>query len=416
VATRDHAGDVIGTPAERLYYGVRALGWTLALFALVRLPWMEERVVQKLIDGQQSIAQWYGARATGLVIVNPSCSGADVVALSMAVILAYPVSWRHRSIGAFGAALLLLALNTMRIGSLIALTPGQPLFTALHLYIWPLVLVLAAAAYVLVWSRAVDRDTPPFVRSRVLRFGLCSIALLMVHAASAPWTFASESVLQVGAWTAGASERVLSTLGVAATSEGNVLFTPRGIFQVTQECLLTPVLPLYLAGVVAVPLSPGRRWIAAALALPLFFALGLLRTLVLALPPALASTPLALAHGFFQIALGTALVAAASVWVEKREGRNGLKGRALGRFARASSVAVTIAAIAGGPWRESVGAVTRAAGAVFPHALVTWRTPDDAQGALLLLPAYQLALFLGLALSLTSRYRSARTVMFAAFG
>jgi exosortase/archaeosortase family protein len=378
---------------------VEVPAWCLGLLVVVRLPWVEQRLVHGLIDAQQNIAGWYGARPSGLVLVNASCSGADVVAVTMAVLLAYPVSWTRRFAGVAGAALLLLALNTARIGSLVTLTPSQPLFTALHLYVWPATLVLAAAVYVLVWSRAVDRHALPSTRSRILRFGLCFVALAIVHAAAAPWTYASPSVRLAGVWTAGASARVLSTLGVAASAEGDVLSTGRGVFQVTPECLLSPVLLLYLAAAATVPLSPGRRWAAAALALPVFFALGVLRTLLLALPPAIAPAPLVFVHGFFQIALGTALVAAASIWVEGRRGQNGLAARALGRFAGAWVAAVAVAAIAGGAWRDGVLAAARSACAMLPHTLVTWRAPDDVQGAMALLPVYQLALLLGLALS-----------------
>jgi exosortase/archaeosortase family protein len=406
----------MGSLAPAARFAALALGWSLVLFGLFRLPWIEQRVVQALIEAQQTIAHWYGATPTGLVLVNASCSGADVIALCLAVTLAYPVSWRRRLAGAAGAALLMLTLNTARIGSLVTLNPTQPIFTTLHLYIWPSVLVLAAAVYVLVWSRIVDRDASasvtsgPAARSGTLRFALASMALLLLHGAAAPWTFTSSSVLEAAVWTAGASERVLSTLGVAASARDNIVFTPRGVFQVTQECLLTPVLPLYLAALLTVPLSARRRLMAGALALPLFFALGVLRVLVLALPPAIASAPMFLAHGFFQIVAGTALVATACVWDEERRGRSGFTVRALLRFAVAATAALIVVTIAGSAWRDGVMAAASVFQALLPHTLSTWLAPGDVQGAMLLLPGYQVALLLALSMSLTPSPRLSRAL------
>jgi exosortase/archaeosortase family protein len=406
----------MGSLAPAARFALVALGWSLGLFGLFRLPWIEARVVQGLIDTQQTIAHWYGATPTGLVLVNASCSGADVIALCLAVTLAYPVSWPRRLVGAAGAVLLMLTLNTARIGSLITLNPREPLFNTLHLYIWPSVIVLAAAAYVLVWSRIVDKNSSPSaigrsdVGSGSLRFGLAAIALLLLHGAAAPWTFTSTSVLEAAVWTAGASERVLSTLGVAASAQDNFVFTPRGVFQVTQECLLTPVLPLYLAALLTVPLSTRRRLLGGALVLPLFFALGVLRVLVLALPPAIASAPLFLAHGFFQIVVGTALVATASLWDQERRAWSGVTVRALARFAGASLAAVVVVTIAGGAWRDGIMAAAGVVRTLLPHTLSTWLPPDDLQGAMLLLPGYQVALLLGLSLSLTPAPRAMRAL------
>src|SRR5690606_1126458 len=114
------------------------------------------------------------------------------------------------------------------------------------------------------------------------------------------WSMTSSAVLQVGRWTAVGAERVLTMMGVAATATGNVIATSRGAFVVTQECLLTPFVPLYLAAALALPMRTRTRVAALLLALPVFFVLGIVRVLVLALPPAIADSPLFLAHGFYQ--------------------------------------------------------------------------------------------------------------------
>ena len=88
--------------------------------------------------------------------------------------------------------------------------------------------------------------------------------------------------------------------------------TPRGAFQVTPECLLTPFLPVSLAAILAMPWSARRRLLAVALVLPLFFALGVTRLIALALPAAIATTPLVIVHGFYQLVGGIALIGVAS--------------------------------------------------------------------------------------------------------
>ena len=65
--------------------------------------------------------------AAGSALVGPSslpievtlaCSGADALALCLAAIVAYPARWRMRAAGAAGGAAVILALNTIRIGTL----------------------------------------------------------------------------------------------------------------------------------------------------------------------------------------------------------------------------------------------------------------------------------------------------------
>ena len=89
--------------------------------------------------------------------------------------------------------------------------------------------------------------------------------------------------------------------------------TSRGAFQVTPECVLTPLIPLYLAAAAMWPRRISRRVLALALALPVFFALGVMRVLILAVPPILRATPIIVAHGFFQLVLGVLVVGGAAL-------------------------------------------------------------------------------------------------------
>ena len=70
----------------------------------------------------------------------------------------------------------------------------------------------------------------------------------------------------------------------SATATGNVLSTARGRFLVTQECISTPLIPVYLAAVCAYSTTWRRRAVGVLAALPLFIVLGIARLLVVALP------------------------------------------------------------------------------------------------------------------------------------
>src|SRR5690606_4396641 len=93
-------------PAHR--FALTALAWSLALFAALRLSWIDLTVVGWLIETQRDLAVWYGATPTRAVVVDASCSGSDVIALCLAVTLSYPVAWRLRLLGAAGGTLLIL--------------------------------------------------------------------------------------------------------------------------------------------------------------------------------------------------------------------------------------------------------------------------------------------------------------------
>ena len=71
---------------------------------------------------------------------------------------------------------------------------------------------------------------------------------------------------------------------VSAHAAGNVLWTPRGGFLVTQECVSTPLIPIYLAAICTYATTRRRLILGVLATLPLFVALGILRLLVVALP------------------------------------------------------------------------------------------------------------------------------------
>jgi len=130
-------------PRRATTFLLGALVWSLALFALLRTPLAEERLVLPLTQMQSEAADYYAGRPPVPIAVTPDCSGIDVLALCLAAILACPVSPRSRIAGAMGAVAFILGLNTVRIATLGRAAGSPELFRVLHLQVWPAILVAA---------------------------------------------------------------------------------------------------------------------------------------------------------------------------------------------------------------------------------------------------------------------------------
>src|SRR5205814_5441144 len=76
----------------------------------------------------------------------------------------------------------------------------------------------------------------------------------------------------------------------------------------------TPLVPVYLAGICAYSTTWRRLILGVVATLPLFIALGIVRLLVVALPDAVAASPLFLVHAFYQLLLGAVVVFLAALW------------------------------------------------------------------------------------------------------
>ncbi len=194
--------------------------------------------------------------------------------------------------------------------------------------------------------------------------------------AASPLYLESAGVLALAGFIARAAAATLGVAGVSAHAAANVLWTPRGGFLVTQECISTPLIPVYLAAVCAYS-TTWRRLILGVLAtLPLFVALGIVRLLVVALPGRLVASPFFFVHAFYQLLLGAVVVFLAALW------RHG--GRAAPRHALAGVIVGVLFVYLLGPLYTRV--VTYPAGAPL----------DDPQGAIAFLPAFQVGLYLAL--------------------
>src|SRR5262249_26353758 len=156
----------------------------------------------------------------------------------------------------------------------------------------------------------------------------------------------------------------------------------------TPECLFTPVLPLFVGAVFAMPMSRARRALWLALAPAIFFTLGVARMLAVAVPPFIVDRPVILVHGFYQLVAGAALIAIAAFYV-------GLRGHVASpsrRAAMALAMAAAAGFLLGMPWRIGVEALARWTAGLLHVSTLALSPERDWQGALLVLPAFQLAL------------------------
>lgn len=366
-------------------FAVRAAAWSLGLFGFVRVAWIQAHVVLPVTAAQATVARALFGTPSTPVEVTLACSGADALALCCGAILAYPAGWRSRLAGAGGGVALILGLNTLRIATLGHAAASPAWFDALHLYAWPIVLTLAIAGYAFAWMALADRPRTSVGRAvtpsaealaprPTRRFVVLAVTFLLIFAATSPMYLESAGVMAIAGVIARAAAVVLGVAGVSAYATDNVLWTARGGFLVTQECISTPVIPLYLAAVCSWCTTWSRRIPAIAAAVPLFIGLGVARLLLVALPDVIGS-PLFLVHAFYQLLLGAAIVFLMAFW---RHGGRTAFARALGGIA-----AGVLLALALGP--------------VYARAVAYAAAPiDDPQGAIALMPAFQIGLYVAL--------------------
>lgn len=382
-------------------FALRGAAWSLGLFGLLRLSWVEAHWLLPLTQLQARLAVSLCGTPARPIAATLDCSGADALALCVGAILAYPVRWRLRLAGAAGGVALVLGLNTLRIGTLGRAAASPVWFETLHLYLWPAALILAVAAYVFGWMRVADlresaghrqrtsvtpesaRDPVPAARLSV-RFIVSAASFLVLFTIASPLYLESAGVLSIAAWIAQVTAAVLHAVGVDARVEANVLWTARGGFAVTQECISTPLIPIYLAAVFAYAGTWHRRALGLAAAAPLFVGLGIARLLVVALPAVIVASPLPVVHAFYQVLLAAVVVSTAAWW------RHGAGGTAVRRAGAGMAMGVVAAWLLGAPYAH---ALTHAAQMIVGSA----GTPlDDPQGAIAFLPAFQTGLYTAL--------------------
>lgn len=392
-----------GNPA--LMFVAKAAIWVLLLFAFVRIPWVQQHLLLPFAGFQGRVACALAGTSPNSVVVGLSCTGADPMALVLGAILAFPVAWSRRLAGAALGLGMVLVLNTARIGTLSLVVDRTELFRTLHIYVWPAVLIVAAASYVFLWmahslrGRAPRRNPAadlPFSRSQTVKFLGLTVVFVTAFFLLSPWLMSSPAVLGVARWATVAAAAVMTVLGISVEVSGNTLRTSSGAWVVTQACVATPLLPVYLAAVLLMPGSAFRRVIAALAALPIFLFLGSARLLVLALPAALVGSHSTAIHAFYQVITAVLLV----VWVARRSKR---PTPSAFRALAAGVACAYLAAWIGNAWLWPVASASSSS-LHFGHGWI------DGQGALALMPPFQIALLIALWLALDRSLRERRFV------
>lgn len=365
--------------------------WGLVLTAVVTNTTVMAAVVVPFSRWQGEIAAWYlGVRSLPVSVV-PSCSGLDAMSLCVAAVLAFPRGWRQRLAGAGAGLVLLLLVNLARIGSLAAAV-DSPWFDMLHIVVWPAILIVTTAVWVYAWMRATSSiEDRPGGDLQTRRFAIWAAVCLGVYLVAVP-VLASIQVLDLFARDLAAfAASVLGAIGVSAQVRGNVLVAGGSPYLVTSDCVTTPLMALYVAGVVAAPISAVSRLGWALAFAPVFVTLAVIRLLTVALPPMVFGSPLFVTHAFYQIVLAALVVTAMAMYWRGDRRPAAVAGVVFGALCLALGIGLlgsapyTRAMIDGLAWLGVPGVTTLATPA-----------PSDLQGVVTSLPAFQLAFFVAL--------------------
>ncbi len=393
-AIRIHAAASDGSAPRFL---IVAGAWMLGLFAFLRAPWVESQILTPLAGFQEVVAR-LGLDRPPRVLVTLDCAGADVMALCAGALLAFPVAWSRRLVVASLSLVWILLLNSLRIGVLERVA-GTVAFDPLHLYVLPILIQLGAAGYVFGWiwwwtrgstHASPERASLPATSSR---FFVVAAVLLAFYALATPTLAGSAFVAGAASALAAAAAFCLNLIGQGATATGDLLSTPQGSFLVTAECVLTPLMPVALAGALTWRTSASMRALLVLSTIPLFVSLNLARLLLLALPVWLLGGPLFAAHGLRQAVAGGVCIVAACLW--RHEGTQSA-GRAIRRVLQSVLVALAAGLLAAPLLVRGVLALVTLILPAAPHALTDLSVPGDEQGALAVLPAFQIGLLAGL--------------------
>ena len=418
--------------------------WVIGLFGLFRLPVVQQYFLIPFARMQQGIAVQLFGVSSAAVVVDVSCTGSDAMALAFGAVLGFPAPWKRRLMAVATSFVLISVLNTLRIASVSMVAGDREAFHLLHLHVWPGVIVLGVVLYVFYWMKSVTLDGPirpapagssskdsapthpagdayisltparqvewtkgsgawGIARSPAWRFGGAAAVLVTGYFAASPWILSSATLQTAAVWSANVARALISGLGVSASVTGNTLIAGDRAWLITPECIVTPLIPVYLATVFCWPSSARRRAVALVLAPPLFFALGIARLLVLALPASLAFHTVA-AHAFYQVGLALLLVAFAAKFVTP-----GLDGRPMWQR---GALAFGLGGVAAAAYAALVLAVFRPfsmlIGSALPHLGHGY---SDSQGALVILPAFQASLLVALWLAVGERLCSVRMAL-----
>jgi len=388
---------------HRVKFLAALAAWSAALLAILRSPAGQRALVAPF-------AAWHSAFALEIstgsaVAVDLSCSGSDVIALSIAALLAYPSSWRRRAAGVAMALVWLAALNLARIVTLVN-TAGSPLFVPLHTYIWPGLMIAGSAAFVFGWMWLEQRDRAAIADvGRWWRMVGMTALLVVAYVGLAPWLLVSQGLQREAMLLAGAAAAILHACGLDALAGGGTLVVANQSFLVTPECVITPLMPVYLAWALTWPARRGARVVAVVLFGPLFVLLGFVRLLTVALP-AIVGPPLFLTHGFYQFVTAIVVIAAAA-----RVGARRMSTSWPVLFVAALAGSAAAAILLAPPFRVLVDAAADLVRSMASHTLTTRASVVEVQGALSIMPGFGLSLLCALTITLFGRESVRRLVL-----
>ncbi len=376
---------------------------SVALFGILRIPWVEKTLLLPFTSAQWSVACKIGGNPDAPVSVGLSCSAADVIALCVGFILAFPAPWRRRISGAALGLLFIAAVNTVRIATLSRVVTNRQLFNTLHIYVWPAVLLIVVSIFVFVWmsrslragvasvSQGDDLAHSSFgLSSRGRKFVLLTLLFVGLFVGASGWWMQSAVVLTIAKWVAASGAAIIRLFGGEANIIGNHIRTANGGFVVTQECIMTPLIPVYFAAIFALDLTRRQRLATVLLSGPVFFALGTARLIVLAFPADLVGSPLTAIHGFHQIVLAAFLVGLAAY---RSSSETESSPEIVKRGAAALAGSVLIALLVALTWNRLLFEGRFLLQQVIPHIGHGF---SDPQRAVYLMAPYQIGLITGL--------------------
>lgn len=96
------------------------------------------------------------------VNINNGCNGVEAMLILLACIVAFPASLKARAAGLALGAIVVQAINFIRILTLYLLGAYQPkLFDLFHTAVWQIVIIIAAIGFFLAWSARVAPHRAP---------------------------------------------------------------------------------------------------------------------------------------------------------------------------------------------------------------------------------------------------------------
>lgn len=155
-------------PAWRIgLAAVAAVGLGVAIYGL--FSWVESlnlalrSATAQTADLALGLLGW-GASLEGTTLVVPGsrffvsteCTSLGATAFLWGAILAFPSSWRDKSLGVLVGAVVLFAVNALRVVTLVYVAAYSPIWLdVVHLLVWQSLMLLLALVLFLVWAKGI---------------------------------------------------------------------------------------------------------------------------------------------------------------------------------------------------------------------------------------------------------------------